>query len=439
MNDEVDRPLWYPNGRRVSGQVCFVVQGSGAGEAASRDDAYNELLVQVSEYLGYDVAGRYYRELVNNQSIADLSLEVDNSYNAISSDGRTHYHYLLAFADEDVIIGMRSEAFRRLLAAEAEVVALKASALEHYKANNDVEAIREVLCAMTIASREGVTSEGNSPEDLLALATGYLSSIEIRLSREDGQAGTVRVRVVRNRGLLSPSVSGAPVTASFTVHNHMDGYETFSVPFVTGADGSFIFEEYYPQMTDTGTVHFSLDIDDELAAAEAVTGEAFLYDFRRMAEGIQASFDYDMSKALRDSTVLVIMDEYDGSGRRLETNWARDAFISYFNQEGIETDVASTGDSDFTSAMDELVSTYSDYDWIIWSAVGLSPVVEQPDGYEVYVAEGYTLLLDTRGRRIVNLDEITRSVSWGSDREACLQEVFSTYGSSVAGNMSPYF
>ena len=75
MNDEVDRPLWYPNGRRVAGQVCFVAQGSGAGEAASRDDAYNELLVQVSEYLGYDVAGRYYRELVNNQSIADLSLE----------------------------------------------------------------------------------------------------------------------------------------------------------------------------------------------------------------------------------------------------------------------------------------------------------------------------------------------------------------------------
>ena len=102
-------------------------------------------------------------------------------------------------------------------------------------------------------------------------------------------------------------------------------------------------------------------------------------------------------------------------------------------------DILITGDSDFTSAMDELVSTYSDYDWIIWSAVGLSPVVEQPDGYEVYVAEGYTLLLDTRGRRIVNLDEITRSVSWGSDREACLQEVFSTYGSSVAGNMSPYF
>ena len=334
MDDDVDRPLWYPNGRNVKGELCVTVMGEGATAAAGRDAAYNELLEELSSTLGRDVVGRYYRELASNQSISEVSLEIESTYSSITGDGR-HRFFILAYADEAAIEEQQSEAFKALLESEREVEALRASSLGHYKANNDVEAIRELLRALEISSREGLESEGNSPEELLALALERLSAIEIRLSREDAGKGTVRVRVVRDHGLLSPSVAGAPVNALFKMRTHDNELVDFSVPFVTGQDGSFIFEEYYPQMVDTGTVRFTLDIGDEMDAVEAVTGEAFLYDFRRMAESVQASFDYDMDKRLRDGSVLVIMDEHDEDGHRLPTHWARDAFVSYLEGEGI--------------------------------------------------------------------------------------------------------
>lgn len=438
MQTGIEAPMWYPDGRSVSGAVCFVAQGSGAGAVPARDDAYNSLLAEVSAYLGYDVTGRYYRELSANQSVSEIALSIDSTFSTRASDGNVYY-YILAYAEEPVISLLISEEHRYYLEMESRVGALRESALEYYRQNNDVEAINEILRAIEISAQAGITSEGNRPEDLLETATGWLSDIRIRLSRENSGKGSVRVRVVRDRGLLSPSVINAPIKAVFTVHTHKNTYEEFYVPFVTGSDGRFVFEEYYPPMTDSGSVVFSIDIDSAIARAERVTGEAFFASFRSLASSLTAQFDYSMEKDLASSGVLVIMDEFDENGQALESHWARDAFTSYLNQEGIRTTVVSMEDDNFESAIGVLVSTYSGYEWIVWSAIGLSDVPVQPQEGQVYVVEGYTLLLNTRTLEIVNIDEITRSVSWGEDRDACLEEAFSTYGSTAAVNMSPYF
>ena len=438
MHSGAEAPMWYPDGRNISGTVCFVAYGSGGSPLVSRDAAYNDLLDRISEYLGYDVAGRYYRELSSNQSIAELSLEIDSTFTSTSMDG-VHYHYIMAYAEQPVIDSMRSR--QRVVQArmEDEVDRLVESSLQYYRDNNDVEAINELLKAVTISSTYGIGGEGRSPQDLLEKAMGYLENIEIRLSAEHPERAEVTVRVVRDRGLLSPSVVNAPVEATFTVHTHDDRFETFSVPFVTGQDGRFTFEEYYPLMTQSGTVYFSLDIEDGIDAVARVTGEGFVEEMRALASGVRASFDYSIDTPIAGMSVLLIMDEYGEDGQILDTTWARDAFADYFRDEGILVDVASSRDEGFSSAMDVMVSGDSGYDRVIWSSVGLSDVEVQPDGYTVYVAEGYTMMLDTRTSRIVDLDEITRSVAWGTDRQDCLKRLFSMYGSTTAANMSPYF
>ena len=279
MHIGAEAPMWYPGGRNIRGTVCFVAYGSGGSPLVSRDAAYNDLLDRISEYLGYDVAGRYYRELSSNQSIAELSLEIDSTFTSTSMDG-VHYHYIMAYAEQPVIDSMRSR--QRVVQArmEDEVDRLVESSLQYYRDNNDVEAINELLKAVTISSTYGIGGEGRSPQDLLEKAMGYLENIEIRLSAEHPERAEVTVRVVRDRGLLSPSVVNAPVEATFTVHTHDDRFETFSVPFVTGQDGRFTFEEYYPLMTQSGTVYFSLDIEDGIDAVARVTGEGFVEEMR---------------------------------------------------------------------------------------------------------------------------------------------------------------
>ena len=437
MNSGAEAPMWYPDGRSIRGTVCFVAYGWGGSPVVSRDAAYNDLLDQISEYLGYDVAGRYYRELSANQSIAEIALEIDSTFTSTSMEGVSHY-YLMAYAEQPVMDSMRSQ--ERIVQArmEDEVAHLCASSLQYYKDNNDVEAINELLRAIQIAARYDIDGDGHSPEELLAKATGYLEDIRIRLSREHGEDATVSVRVERDRGLLSPPVVGAPVEASFTIHTHEDRMETYSVPFVTGDDGRFVFEEYYPVMTQSGTVVFSIDIDDAIDEAAKETGEAFFAQFRQLAGSIRTGFDYSIETTMSEGDVLVIMDEYDEDGQILESTWARDAFVGYFAREGIDMDVASARDEGFSSSIGDLVSGYSQYDRVIWSSVGLSEVEVQPEGYTVYVAEGYTMMLDPRTSQIVNLDEITRSVAWGTDRDECLGRLFSRYGLTVAVNMTPY-
>lgn len=431
-------PMWYPDGRQVSGAVCFVARGSGTSSGASRDNACNELLARVSDYLGYNVIGQYYRQLSQNSSIAELGLEIDSTFASRAQDG-THYYYIMAYADENIIAPLRSQERLVIVEMEGEIDRLKDSALENYMANNDVEAVNDMLRAVRIAAQYNITSESRSAGELIARAQHWLSNIELRLSRQRPESGQVTVRAVRSRGLLSPSIASAPVNASFTIRTHDNSLDTFTVPFVTDVDGRFVFDSHYPLMTSRGTVVFSLDIGDEIDAVAEVTGEDFVAPLRALADDIRVSFDYSITREPSSGPPLVIMDEFDESGTQLDSTWARDAFTSYFEAEGISTDVASTGDDNFNSALVSLLSDYSDYEWIIWSAVGLSDVAVQPDDYTVYVAEGYTILLNTRTMEIVNIDEITRSVSWGNDRDSALQSLFSMYGSSVAANMISYF
>lgn len=432
-----DEPIWYPNGRNVSDAACFVAHASALNRNAARDAAYNDLLSQVSEYLGYDVVGRYYRELGEYGSVSQISLEIDSTSTS-TYEGYVHY-YILAYADTAVIASMRSPQRQRQVEMEAQVESLRLQAMEHYRNNRDVDAIRCLMEAIAIAGEYGIASEGNSADELLERALYWLGNIRIRLSGEDPETGSVTVRVVRDRGLLSPPVVGAPVEASFTVHTHLDGHETFSVPFMTGSNGRFGFEKYHPQMAGEGRVVFSLDLEEWIDEVEDRAGLSYAAPLGNLAQSIVASFDYSLSGVLGNSSVLVIMDEFDENGNILDSTWARDAFISYLEGEGIEPDVASTADQNFSSAIGDLVSAYSQYDWIFWSAAGLADVPVQPDGYTVYVVEGYTMLLNTRTLEIVNLDDITRAVSWGEVRDECLERAFSIYGSTVAANMTPYF
>ncbi len=437
MDDPSDAPYWYPGGRNVRGAVCFVGFGSGINESAARDAAYNDILSQISSYLGYDVVGRYYRELSTNGSISDLSFEIDNTAAAISFDG-TYQYYILSFADEDVISNLISGEYRKIMEAEAQVASLRKEALEYYKANNDVAAVNTLLEAVAVSARYGLTGEGSSKEELLEAAGDYLGNIELRLSQEDPSAPSVTVRAVRAKGLLSPSVTGASVNAGFMVHTHDNTFETFTVPFVTGSDGRFRFVEYYPAMTDSGTVVFSLDIRDAIEEAAAVTGYDFMADFIAEAESVTAEFTYDKGPALDGSTLLVIMNEFDESGNFTNTSYARDAFVSYLDMEGVSIQSLDLEGSSMEELMDSVLTDYPAYEWVVISAAGLSDVPVQPDSENVYVVEGYAMLLNTHSREIVYLDEITRSVSWGDDREKCLEEAFSAYGATMAFNLTAY-
>ncbi len=425
-------PSWTNRTPSRRGRVAFVGKGTGANETQSEAASYSALLEQVSAYLGYDVQGQYYRELSSFGTISDLSLAIDDRY--ITSDE----YYILAYADESVINSKRSEEYQAIIERDVQISALLDAALEYYKTNNDVDAVKSCLDALIVAAGGPVQMEEHQPDILLERAMGYLKNIELRLSRGNSSKGEVTVRAVRNKGLLSPSIINAPIKATFPIRTHKGESQLYSVPFQTGEKGTFLFKEYYPVMLNAASVTFSLDLGNSLEEVKNLYPEGTFEEFESQLAKINAVFSYDIVSEKSQEGILLLFNEFDDRGADMDEGFAKKAFTSYLENEGIKTIPIATAFDDFDDMFEDIKSNYPEARYLIWGRVGCADTYRSTDGRNVWVSEGYTMLIDLSTESIIVDDDITQSVYWGNDREEALESIFSDYGRAVAEYFIPF-
>lgn len=425
-------PSWITRTPSRKGRVAFVAKGSGANETMSEAAAYSSLLEQVSAYLGYDVQGQYYRELSSFGTINELSLAISDRY--ISSGE----YYILSYADESVISSKRSEEYKAVIERDSQIEVLLDAALEYYKTNNDVDAVKSCLDAMIIAAQGPVERSEHQPEVLLERAMGYLKNIELRLSNGNPSKGEVVVRAVRNKGLLSPSINNAPIRATFPIRTHSGEIRPYSVPFQTGEKGTFLFKEHYPAMMNTASVTFSLDLGTSLEQVKALYPDGTFSAFEEQLSKINAVFSYNIISQKNKEGILLLFNEFDDRGADMNDGYAMNAFASYLEDEGVEMITVASSYEDFDDVFEDIKSRYPDAGYLIWGRVGCADTYRSTDGRNVWISEGYTLLIDLKDESIIASDDITQSVYWGNDREEALESIFTDYGRAVAEYFIPY-
>lgn len=425
-------PSWYLRTPSRRGMVGFSASGTGINSNQARSAALTALLDEVSAYLGRDVTGRYFRQLDSFSSVEEIGLEIRDEVQVSDS------YYILAFAPEEILQEQRSDEFKAILEREDEIKALIDQANECYRSNEDVEGIKLLLEAMRISASGDIFTEEYGAPAILETAMRWLRQLEIRVVRPHPEEGQAWIRVIRNRGLFSPSVGNASVIASVPVYLSDGTVSVFAIPLRTEDNGYVEFYRFYPMQCRSGVVSFSVDLERELLEAEALLGEEFFSEFRSVLESVTASFSYDIS--ISASQVVCVFSEFDSHGDQLASSYALDTFTAYFAEEGI-TLIPFTSDEDDLEEMYDLIrNTFPEADYLIWGRAGLTEEYSASAGRTVYDCAGYTLLADLDSETVIATDELTRSTEWReSDPEKISSNLFSAYANACAAYFIQYF
>ncbi|MFA6905335.1 MAG: hypothetical protein WCQ62_03835, partial [Sphaerochaeta sp.] len=254
-------PSWVYSPQTRSDQVAFVGQGSAPVPYNARLLAYEDILAQISEYVGENVHDAYYRELTTTNAIADFKLSISNEYER--SEGRSQNQiYLLARLDANLLAGKRTSVYNEMLKRDASIEELLKEADKAYRANDDTTTIRLYLEAAILASKGPVNVRKHELSNLLEKAETFIASLRLSLRDADPSKATVSVFVRRKSRLLSPKVLKASVHATFQARNSLGRPYTDFLQFNTASDGFFSFVPYNQGLQKSGQVIFSVDFSD---------------------------------------------------------------------------------------------------------------------------------------------------------------------------------
>lgn len=400
----------------------FFVSSSGAESSSQRyNENYRQLLSQISQELGYEVTGTYYRELSTLGTISDLGLRIS----AVKEN--EGILYMLAEAESAVFETKRSAEYIAEKDRRERLEALSEEAMEYYKSNNDIAALDAWIRAAEVLSEGPVP--GYSAEEFLSKAAEIAKNIRFTITDRAPEKGECTLIVSRDRGVLSPRVTEAPILVTIQVHDHDDVFYSFSYREVTGEDGRVAFKKKFPRMADIGTVSFSLDL-----STQDITYEPLI----REIEDTKITFDYAIESSASKEGIVIAFSEYDENGEELSSSWSEQAFISFLEKDGINVTVASISGDVWEEVLAEARKRFPDKKYIIWSRVGRDGGKRTPLGDYVTSSQGYTVLADLETGEMLHYDIETQSVAWGSDVSGVTEELFTSYGRLIAAQFVRY-
>ncbi len=428
-------PRWVITMPEEEGMIFFIGEGRGESEAQAKGEAVNNLLDGVSVEVGRDVTGRYYRELMSLGSVQEVELALIDEFTRMAEDQDIYECYVLASASAEAINKARSEEYRDILNREDQIRRLLDRALESYRENNDVEAIIHCLEAIEISASGPINREEYKSSALLDKAIDYLSHIRMKVYGANAEKGSVKVKLIRHKGLFHPNIVNAEVMAEFPLSGYAD--KTFILPFKTGKKGNFVFQKYYSPMANEGSVHFYLDFDKQIAGALRYLDESFFDEFNRIASSITGEFTYSKSSFVKDGELVISLIEYDARGNRFDTSYAQDAVEAYFLNEGITPVCTRVSFDSEEEVLSEVRTKYPEAKYLVWGRVGLYDVYRPPTGNSIRTAEGRAFFYRLEDGSLITSDDHIRSVTW-VDEDKANEQLFRSYGEDIAAAFTNY-
>lgn len=371
----------------VSGSVSFVGEGRGESEQNARAAAYRSALERMGSDLGYDIVSSYYRELLNTDRIAELGSYIASSYSTFDNSG--YYYYVLVITPSDSFDERRSEDIEKARGRDREIASLLSSASAHYRANEDVDALSDVLSALSL-SLDG--SLQHSPDDLMARAMAYLGNLELTASSAEDAICSVRMR--RTRGPFHPMVRSGKVDAAyFMVDNAGDTIED-SVVAQTRQNGSFNFPATNPYMVRRGSIIFSIHLpEDTLAEIERKADEGFLDPLLSLRAEKSIVFDYVLPDRFPHAEALIAIVPFMRGDSPVYATETLEAFKGQLEAVGVGYDIVLAAGEDEGDILSRLRALYPEKRYLIISYLGVTDHREAFDGYYARV-DGRSLIMD---------------------------------------------
>ncbi len=327
-------PSWVYNPVASSNRTVFVGKGNTQVLFNAKLMAYEDILNQLSEFVGESVQGTYYRELTTTDAIEAFGLNIVNEYSKTDPRSPSQF-YLLANADTAKLESKRTSVYNAVLKRDKDIEALIREADSAYRANNDTKAIMLYFDAALIASEGQVSSKRHEVDALLAKSITFINALRFSLSKSDPLQATATVQLRRKSRLLSPKVLNAPVVAQFDAQNSLGKNYADSLLFNTASEGIIQFYPYNYGLIGAGTIRFSVDFSSALGALKEKIPQQSLAPLEVALQDHGLDYAYSLISAYAAKNIVADIREYEYTGTLRKNQEALSAFLDLYDSRGV--------------------------------------------------------------------------------------------------------
>ena len=431
VNPEIDgMPSWVRNPPIRRDRTGFVAKGMGESEDEARNDALKNFLQKVSSDLGIDAYNLYFRELSTTGRISALGGTTDRTYYENRVSGDSAYFILVTF-DSVTYESFRTEEQALMKEREVRIEKSLENANLAYRENRDFASFEYVLEALLISLEGDVSNPDYSPEALMEEAIYYLRPLKLTV-RQTGNEPSGMIRVIRDKGVLSPSVSSAPIMGTYVMRNTLGKEENISVDAVTDHKGHYYFNSTNPYILRHGEITFSLrDSDGRLEQIDQIAPAGFTYPLHQLLDAKTISWTYDVRDSDEERGLDVVIVEYDEAGTE------RPVFdsIKPFNDYMDECQVGLHSMAGFGEEEEDLYQNYlrsgDINEMVAIIRIGIAETETAGDKTVVRV-EAHFSIFDNATGEVVYKDESAQAIGYGYEKETAVTDAFLHAGRILA-------
>ncbi|HKL59656.1 MAG TPA: hypothetical protein VJ863_07145 [Sphaerochaeta sp.] len=327
-------PSWVYTPVASSSKTAFVGKGNTQVLFNAKLMAYEDILNQLSAFVGEPVQGTYYRELTTTDGIEAFGLNIVNEYSKTEPRSPAQF-YLLATADTLKLESKRTSVYNAALKRDRDIAALMRDADAAYRANNDIKAIMLYFDAAVIASEGPVSSKKYEVDALLSKSITFINALRFSFSKSDPNQATATVYVRRKSRLLAPKVLNAPVVAQFEALNSLGKSYADSLFFNTASEGFIQFVPYNYGLVGKGNIRFVVDFSSALEKLEQKIPSETLAPLQEALDKHGIDFPYSLVSAFATKKIVADIREYEYTGTLRNTKEALSAFLTLYDSRGV--------------------------------------------------------------------------------------------------------
>ncbi len=402
--------------------ISFVAEGSAQEDQTelARDRALNDLMNQLSAYIGYRLEDRYRRELVDNGEIADLSLFVADEFER-SEDGKTTV-YLLAEANRRTINNFRRIQQDRLAREGQEHLSYRDAARRNYARNQDTEAVHAYLEAARAAYASELPEHLELSQEYLNQAIGILERVRMEPQRRSDGDTVFSVRLVRDGRAFSSGIANAELIFAYPVYDSLGRRIQLEQQAATDVRGFASVQITHPGFRGSGRVTVHLDTSRFDGPSEVLRGSqelnTLVSGLYRLGGERQTYFSFTVLPEVLRGAVAASILEYDRAGDLRHDAAATEALVEVFRENTVNAVPMTVSPGPQVQVIQSILQQAGQGVHAVVGEVEIVSVVHSRDRF-VATARGEVQIVETRTRRVLaSTDTVVANGTGASDHEA---------------------
>lgn len=419
-------PSWVYTPVVSANKTAFVGKGSTQVLFNAKLMAYEDILNQISTFIGEPVQSTYYRELTTTDGIAEFALSIVNEHSKTEPRAPSQF-YLLATADTAKLVSRRTSVYNAVLQRDKDIAALIGKADKAYRANNDIEAIALYFQATILSSEGSVSSKKFEVDALLSKSITFINALRFSLSKSDPSQARTTVQLRRKSRLLSPKVLNAPIVATFEAQNSLGNHYSDSLSFNTASDGFIEFVPYNYGLAGSGSIRFGVDFSSSLGALQQAVPQEKLEPLFAAMEKQGILFPYSLVSSLANKTIVADIQEYEYNGTQRPGKQALGSLLDLYGSRGLSITATSLVGEEQQELFDEVQKKAPSANMVVKGKAGVAEETVVGDQH-VVVVTGSVQVWDLKKKTMVGNTLEVEAVAFAALSEDAKQEAFRRFG-----------